>query len=239
MSTATSIGPGQVVNRQATYRRDLNPKDQFGRKWLVVVEVKTMDICGEALPAWNGVPGQPKDPMRTPMNYVRLATTEDGNPDTSRCTVDLEAWKIQQEEATRGWYERLHDNAIHIYKAIDQNSDLEHDRILVRHTGPKPWPSVEVLEAAIAGDEQFLGIAPLDRAHRAALLTPTTADLKATPAEVLLPEPTGNEAEPPDTYQAFVSWVQKKGITKKGDLKAIAQLWADRKAHLAAAEPAA
>lgn len=223
MSTSTNVAPGQVVNRQATYRRDLNPKDQFGRKWLVVVETKTMDICGEAIPAWNGVKGSARDPLRTPMNYVRLMTTEDGNPDTSRCTVDFDAWREQQQQATHTWYERLHDNAITTYKAIEQGSDLEHDRILLRLTGPKPWPSTEVLDAAMSGDRQYLGLEPLDKAHRAALLLESLADLKAMTTAQPKPEPVGDV--PPEKYQDFVRWCYAKepGIT----LSKIGQLWKD------------
>lgn len=215
---------------QADYRLDLNPKDQFGRKWLVVVEKETMDICGEALPAWETAKDRPRDPLRTPMNFVRLVRNDVGQADTSRCVVDYDAWVEQQRQATQLWYERLNENALLVYKAIEMGADLEHDPILAKLTGPKPWPSIEVVEAARDGDRQFLGLEALDREHRAAIAQLTLADLKAMPAVPKAPEITGDEDTVPDNYQDFLKWAFKKGGAK--DLKQAAQLWSEHRKNL-------
>ena len=209
---------------QADYRRDINPRDQFGRKWLTVIEKATGDPCSEVVPVrWT-------DPLRTPMYFVRMLKNEDGQTDTTRVTVDFGSWIAQNEAAEGDWYKQLHQNALHMYKAIEPGTDLTRDKMLVDLTGPKPFPSVAVLQAAEGGDRQYLGFEELDGAHRIALRMQTLQDMRsrvAEPPESVL----ADDAPPPDTYQAFVSWNFKKGLR---DLKAIGALWQEHRKNLQA-----
>ena len=226
----TEIYSGKNPTSQPQQRRSLVAKDQFGRPWGLVIEVASGDLCGAANPRnW-------RDPLRTPQQYVRPARTEEGT-DLTRVEVNLAGWldSVRADEQT--WYFQLNENALRVYKAIDPAdvANLEKDRFLIQQTGPKPWPASEVLQAAIDGDRQYLGFEPLDKAHRAKLLMPTIEDLKGTPAAVdTAPAITGDESQPPEKYQDFVSWAMKKKVVK--DLREAAALWKEHRANLAGAE---
>jgi hypothetical protein len=224
---------GKKPSDQKAHRRDLNPRDQFGRKWLLTIELVTGDPCGEVVPAgWS-------DPLRTPMNRVRLAQNEDGQIDPSRCHVDFDRWISTIEDDERGWYEELHRNALHVYKSVEPSDvvKLDQDKFLLDLTGPKPFPSSDILKRARAGDRSLLGLAPLSVADRIALRIATLEDLKVAPVGTPPPAPTSPDT-PPDTYAAFVTWCFKSGAVQPGDLKAAAALWREHRAALSDADAA-
>jgi hypothetical protein len=224
---------GKKPHDQKAMRRDVNPRDQFGRKWLLTIELVTGDPCGEVVPAgWS-------DPLRTPMNRVRLAFNEDGQVDLSRCHVDFDRWIDEIEDSERGWYEELHRNALHVYKAVNPSDvgALDQDKFLLDLTGPKPFPSSTILKRAKAGDRSLLGFEALSVADRIALRLATLADAKAAPVGTPTPAPTSADA-PPDTYPAFISWAFKSGAVEPGDLKAAAALWKEHRKALTDANAA-
>ena len=209
---------GKKPVNQADQRRSFNPRDQFGRKWLGCLELASGDLC-EIVPAgWM-------DPLRTPVKFIHLATTEEGQTDMSRVVVDMAAWLREIREHELAWYEELHRNALHVYRAVDPKDvpTLDQDRFLQDLTGPKPFPGSAVIQQALEGDRQYLGIAPLDRAHRGKLRMNTLEDLRAEPEpEVVDATPTAE-----DTYQTYLARAMKAGKT----MKEAAGLWNARKAE--------
>lgn len=214
---------------QQTQRRDINPKDQFGRKWSMAIELATGDPCGGIFPAgWT-------DPLRTPMKYLAVPRNEEGQAEIGRLRVDFDTWTAEHEDEERRWYQQLHANARDVYKRLDPTevARLEQDKFLLDLTGPKPWPSPAVIRAAKNGDRQYLGLEPLDVAHRVALGRETIEDLKAgIPAPA--PEPVAADTTlPPEKYSDFMAWAFKRhpGIT----LKDVGEMWQAHRKHLAAA----
>jgi hypothetical protein len=215
---------------QADERRPMNPRDQFGRKWAMTIELKTGEPTGGVYPAgWA-------DPLRTPMQHVRMTRNEDGQVEMGKVRVAFAEWRTEIEKAEQEWYVELHKNALHVYKAVDPSdvAKLDQDKFLIDLTGPKPWPSSEVLRQAETGDRHFLGLEPLTPQARAMLRMPTLADLKAGPAAVPTPMVAEDPFTPPNTYQEFVSWVMRTGTVQPGDLKAAAALWKEHRANVAA-----
>lgn len=136
---------------QPAMRRSYNPKDDWGRTWLAVVETGTGQMVGHAVPCGF------TDPLDTPGIYFRIDTA---NPmhlqiDYLRMADDLEValqeWRVKYEEEG---FARYGDR-------FDPTSEVL-DRTLVRLVGEPPmdpaWP-----RAAAAGDEQYLGVKPAPR----------------------------------------------------------------------------
>lgn len=217
---------GKKPITQADQRRGFNPRDQFGRKWLAQIELASGDLC-EVLPAgWS-------DPLRTPVKFIRMARVE-GQTDMSKLVVDTATWRMVVEQDERVWYDQLIQNALLKNVDITDLAELERHKILLGLTGPKPFPSSEILKAADEGDQQYLGIAPLDAEHRAKLGLSTLADLKA-PRAAPVAVPPVDDSQPPEKYQDFVSWAQRTGRVQPGDLKHIGQLWKQHRDSLQAA----
>lgn len=215
-------------HNQADDRRSLNPRDQFGRLWALCIEVRTGEPTGAVLPAgWS-------DPLRTPMHLVTMLKTEFGQVDLGRVQVNFDQWIGEIEHAEQKWYERLHEIALSKYSSLDPERvpHLDQDQLLLRLTGPKPFPSSEALKRAKGGEKGLLGMEPMTQEQRALLKMQTLEDLKAPlpkKAEEHAPVTSG----PPDTYQEFVRWAF---ATEKGmDLTKVAALWKDHRANLQAA----
>src|SRR5437660_2838156 len=132
------------IASQAEQRRAITPRDQFGRKWGMHIEIATGDPTGGVYPAgWQ-------DPLRTPMHRIKMVTNEDGQRELGRCTVDFPTWLAEIEQGEHDWYQQLHVNARDVYKRLDPSdiAELEHDKFLIDLTGPKPWPSSDNLKKA-------------------------------------------------------------------------------------------
>lgn len=205
-------------------RRSFNPKDQFGRKWCMTIEVRTGDPTGQVLPAgWS-------DPLRTPMHYVRVPKDESGNVMFGTCAVDYEAWIREVEHEEEGWFRRLVENAtIKNIEPLEIEHLLKH-KVLLQLTGPKPWPSSEVLKLAAAGDKGFLGLTEFTARERAALHQPTLADLKS--GNLTSPPRAENKELPPDDYREFIGYAMRNGAK---NLTEVGKLWKEHKSNLQAA----
>lgn len=193
---------------QADQRRDRVVRDQFNRKWLVAIEIAT----GEATGAITKVGGW-KDPLKTPQHFLRLAKDQDGFS-TFSLEIQFTDWLAQQRDAETKWYDSLPEIALRIYKRLDRNEGglLEYDPLISREAGRKPWPSSAVIQAAMNGDKQYLGIDPLDDDHKRALglsvVTDAPARVAAAPVTVDLPREAAIPAAP-DVWQEFMSWYFK------------------------------
>ena len=211
---------------QADYRRDMNPRDQFGRKWLTTIELMTGEPTGGIVPAgWS-------DPLRTPMQYLKVPRNADGQSELGRLVLDFDAWIAEIEHAEMVWYQELHEIALAKYTALDpaRVPELDKDKLLLKLVGPKPWPASDVLRTAAAGNQPLLGFTPLTQRERELLKIPTIADLKAGP----MPAPTpANDAVIPETYKDFIAWAFRTGAAT--NLKEAAALWSEHKANLTAA----
>lgn len=220
----------RALRTQADQRRDINPLDQFGRKWSMTIEIITGDPTGGIFPAgWS-------DPLKTPMKYIKVRRTPEGQSELGRVLVDFPSWveEIRHEDGL--WYQQLYENAIAKYATIDpaKVATLDRDPFLLRLTGPKPWPSIEVITAAMQGDRGFLGLEPLTPKHRAMLNMSTIEDLKAG---ATMPEApvTRDLSTPPESYKEFIRWAYETGAAPPGDLKRVGELWQAHRANLQAA----
>lgn len=207
---------------QADFRRDINPKDQFGRKWSACIEIATGEPTGGIFPAgWT-------DPLRTPIKYLIVPRNEDGQAEIGKIKVDFPRWISEQEHDEKGWYDQLYQIAL--AKNVDIPSDpitLETNKILLGLTGPRPWPSVEAIRLASDGDRRLLGFEPSTKADRIMLRQQTLDDMKGGSSK--------DPVLPPDNYQDFVGWAFKHGGVSNGDLKKVAELWQDHRKNLQAA----
>lgn len=213
-------GMAGVGGKQAKMRRNVNPKDQFNRKWSTAYELITGESTGGWYPAWGAL----GDPLKHTSRYLNFTRNEDGQFETTRCVIDFGQWIQDIEAEERMWYRQLNEIAISKYSIIDPKTtgDLDKDPFLVNLCGPKPFPSSEVLRKAQQGYQPFLGLAPLSAHDRADLKIRTLTDLKAGPAPVEV-EHKAVEAGPPDTYQDFVKWSMSRGEAKT--LTEAAALW--------------
>ena len=206
---------------QPSQRRSLNPRDQFGRLWHTNIEIATGDATGGIIPAgWS-------DPLNTPTHYIRVPRTDDGQMQLGTVEVDFPRWIHDHEAEEERWFTQLYQNAHSIYKTLDQSEvkNLVHDKYMTDITGPKPFPSVEVLKKAQQGYRPFLGLEPLSAEDRAMLGKRTLGDL-------LAPAPTDVPEAPPENYQEFIGWaIRGKHAKNLGDAAA---LWKTHTANLVA-----
>lgn len=245
---------GMQGQSQADKRRDMNLKDQFGRKWLAAIEKESFEPAGHITPAgWT-------DPLRTPTQYLRVPRDEFSNPQVGQVLVDFKRWHTDQTNAMKEWKVRFYNIGREQKKhAFDPEKD-QHDAYVLHLVGEKPWPSPELLVEAAAGKtdraKMMLGLNPLDQATRLALGYAELEDLEAligsaktTPqqdamAEMEREEYSGEEQSPAaqrvkqtlsapvdrpviatTSYKAFSDSCLRRGFT----MKQISQLWKDLK----------
>lgn len=193
------------IKSQAEQRRDRNLPDQFGRKWLVCLELATGEPTGGIIPAGF------TDPLHTPQKYLKIPRDADGQPAMDRMLVDIDLWITEFEEADRAWLQQLMENAQLMYKRMDraQMADLPSDPYIVRLTGPRPKPNVAVLRRAKAGYKPFLGLAPLSRQDRSDLGEETYEDMQNA-------DPLPAQGQEPEQYHEFIQWSMKeRGVSFK------------------------
>lgn len=226
-------GMAGVAGKQATMRRNVNPKDQFGRKWSTAYELVTGEATGGWTPAWGAL----GDPLKRTSNYLAMGRNEDGQVEPTRCVIDYDLWIQDIQQAETGWYRELNQIAIAKYSIIDPKTvaELDKDPFLTNLAGPKPFPSSDVLKRAKAGYKPFLGLAPLSAADRADLRMRTLEDLKAGPAPVELKASQTASTLPPETYPEFVKWAFEGGHAKT--MTEVGKLWRDHSEALSGASP--
>src|SRR6266699_636807 len=135
MTLFSAGGPG-IPGKQGQMRRNCNPRDQFGRKWLTAYELATGESTGGWMVAWNTQERPYGDPLRTPGKYLSFVRNEENQAELGRCVIDFDLWIEDIERAEQGWYEQLHQNALTKYTAIapDRVSTLDQDKFLVSLT---------------------------------------------------------------------------------------------------------
>ena len=136
---------------QKDYRRSVIAMDQFGRPWLMQIELATGDPTGGIISAgWT-------DPLRTPLKFIRVPKDEFGQPHWGRCIVDVAAWMREVKAGSSEWLKNLYAAGTMQYKNKFNPATAEKDGYLLELAGPKPWPSLECLEALRTGNQHLAG----------------------------------------------------------------------------------
>lgn len=193
---------------QQSQRRDIRPVDQFGRKYFASIEIATGGVTGQITKTFV-------DPLNTPQKFLEMPGDENGDSQLNRLVVNFERWKSEIVQDEGQWYQTLLNIAGQKYSRLDPNDvpHLENDPFIRGLAGPKPWPSSLVIDAAAAGDRQYLGFEKLDTEHRKALGLPyIDGPTLAAHAAATVPTATADSASippPPDTYQEFLTWAFK------------------------------
>ena len=194
---------------QSQTRVPTNLIDQHGREYLVSIDLKTgdptggIDRCGFS------------DPLKTPNKYL-VVPRKGGRPQYGKLNVAFDRWIQDQTQAQLEWVRRLWEVGRQHYKNKFDAKIAEQDDYLLDLAGPKPFPTVEVLKMAQAGDGKLLGFEPLDREYRILLNQPTNADLLGEPEY---------EDPQPESYQQFATRLMKEG--KK--MEEVGALWQEQK----------
>jgi hypothetical protein len=136
---------------QADFRRPIVSKDQFGRPWLMQIELATGDPTGGVIASgWT-------DPLRTPLQFIEVPKDEFGQPLWGKCKINIFAWMTAIRNANDEWHKRLNECGVHQYKNKFDPSKAHEDAYLLELAGPRPWPSVECLEAFRTGNRHLQG----------------------------------------------------------------------------------
>jgi hypothetical protein len=173
---------------QPDYRRSMTNKDRFGRRWLVVIELKTGDPCVPPLPAgWN-------DPLNTPPKYVMVPRDD---PRTVRLL--FQRWIEDLRREHRDYQAALHRAGNALYGEAYKESEPPTRRML-EITGPRPLP-LKLIERAARGDKGLLGLAKLERKDARLLgRDPEELERQRQLAAEMGPVPTGeDEVQGPGT----------------------------------------
>lgn len=144
--TAAMLAGGNLSS-QPDYRRNYNGRDDWGRLWLLCVDIKSGGLAAPPIPAgWE-------DPLAIPAIYLSL-----DNQNPNRVIVDYERWARDMEQATKDWEQKLHvegeDMFGHKYDANEPP-----DPRLLKRIGTRPM-APEIIRAAAKGDPRFLGVEP-------------------------------------------------------------------------------
>ena len=139
---------------QAKFVRDTKLQDQFGRMWHCVVDKRTGQPTGCPNPiGWS-------DPLHTPNSYLTVPKWEDGSPRTDAVLVDFDGWIADVRSNMADW-----DMAIGVMgekkfplASPEERNEWSANPHLTREAGPKPFPTVETLKKAQAGDKKLLGL---------------------------------------------------------------------------------
>lgn len=115
-----------VPKDQGQRRRAYNALDEFGRKWLVNVEIATGDLCGAAIACFDeGV-------LPIPPKYVGL---DPNNPRT--IAIDWTLWYADADEGARSWDEQKDIVGQQLYSENYDETKAPTQRML-RLLGPRP-----------------------------------------------------------------------------------------------------
>jgi hypothetical protein len=147
-------------------------EDQFGRPWSYQIEIATGDPTGLINAAgWH-------DPLRTPQKYLKPKNAF--GMQAGSFMVDFPTWITDHVRAMGDWQQQLMRVAQLKYPGGISPEDAEQNPWLAILTGPKPWPSVEALKAAMQGDTALLG---WDRARKCPAQTVQRHDGRMVPAD--------------------------------------------------------
>lgn len=115
-----------VPKDQGQRRRAYNALDEFGRKWLVNVEIATGDLCGAAIACFD----EGKDAI--PPKYLDL---DPANPRAIR--IDWALWLADADEGARSWDEQKDVVGQQLYSENYDETKAPTQRML-RLLGPRP-----------------------------------------------------------------------------------------------------
>lgn len=124
-------------------RRCYNVRDQWGRKWLAVVEIKTGDPI-TMVPCFT-------DALQTPLKYITIPKDA---PNT--CEIDYAPW-IDELVVAREVYENRREDITRALHGDMADLDKPPTREIMRIIGKQPI-AVERVQLAAAGDRKALGI---------------------------------------------------------------------------------
>lgn len=213
---------------QQLWRHPANIPDEFGRIWLVNLDKKpdgsgSWGITGIPMPVgWT-------DPLAMPGNYLDQPKGITGKADVNRLIVKpgLQKWLTTQRRYETEWNQRAFMVAQKLFGTAAHEMIQKQDDMLMREVGPKPFPSSQVIQAAINGHKGFLGLAPLTKEDRELLGTPSMEDMgfASEPAFAesnpsLPPVSQAPVADKPMPYFSFVKQMKEAGVTEKDEIKA-------------------
>jgi hypothetical protein len=133
----------------------MNAVDQWDRPWLLSIELATGDPTGLILPAgWD-------DPLRTPQEYITVPKNRFNQPSWGRVHVDYPPWIRKVAQDQKDWRMQFLNTAQQQFKGKFKTDEIWDDPYIQELVGPKPYPSVELLERARTGDREVLGIVPV------------------------------------------------------------------------------
>lgn len=228
----------EEVRSQRDQRRSFNAEDQHGRDWLYTLELKTMEQSAEMRPAgWT-------DPLRTPISKVRLLkNAKTGQNIFDKVRILWREWISEQRRAMEEWRLNLWNVATDLSSGLITTEQMEKDARILKMAGPKPWPPVEALEAAMNGHKGFLGIVPLTLPDGRPNPDPLAAEARqvlglmqledfegaATVVTDQQPDrPAVGEPVPTTNYNDFLKDCLRRGMTMAEG----AALWREHKANL-------
>jgi hypothetical protein len=210
--------PTEIMTQRST-RDEGVFEDQFGRPYLVVWEKKTGDPTGQIDRAHfreldlNGkvIKETPwDDPLGTPQKYYSVPRNKYGQKEHGHLVCDLVQFATDQKQAMREWTNFLWANAEIEYPSQKPvPAEMERDPLLLRRTGPKPWPSHDVILIAARGVEdklarQLLGLDVLGAEAKLMLGAPDSQDVIGTYVEQ-------RADAAPVKWTEFVAWAIRTG----------------------------
>lgn len=128
-------------------KRAYNVLDRWGRKWLVFVELRTGHMIGPAVPVGFS------DPIDTPPQYFGLDPR-----DHTKLDIDYQSWSDALLQERREWGQRINDVG-HAEYGENYDENAPPTARLIRICG-KPPMDHNIPLRALAGEPQFLGVAP-------------------------------------------------------------------------------
>jgi len=135
-----------AIKSQADMRRDQIYEDQFGRPWLVAIELRTGDPTGYIAPAgWT-------DELRIPQQYLRVPRDKYGQPKMGRLQIAFDEWRLEVERANQEWKTHFFRIGNKVYGMKFDPHTAESDEYLMALAGPKPHPTLEMLDRAMRND---------------------------------------------------------------------------------------
>jgi hypothetical protein len=152
--------------------RSMNLKDQFGRLWLVDIDIKTGGRTGLPHPAgWE-------DPIQTPPLYIQLAR------DGQSVVVLYEKWARDLTQAHAEWQQKYQELGYARYG--DQFDETKPPSpMMARAIGPRPLDP-EIPQQAALGNIKMLGVAPeITKAQKLATLEQEMAALREKNAQLM------------------------------------------------------
>lgn len=126
---------------QPERRRSFNNIDQFGREWLVTIEIDTGHPTGTLNPCFD-------DDVQTPQKYLSV-------PDESPRTiiVDWQRWVLDLQEAEREYRKHFDMIGMQLYgdgfKSDEMWANPRPNHSAMVGPAPRSWKEVEALHKAI------------------------------------------------------------------------------------------